>query len=284
MADTDGWAIDADLAIPPLQALGWRVDTVEWRRPGVDWSSYDAVYIGTPWDYPQAPDEFLAVLQQVHASGALLVNELELVKWNIDKTYLADLERRGVPIVPTRWFGGAEELDIAELRKALRAGRIIVKPVVSTNATDTFLLGDGADSATGLRIAERFAGRALMVQPFIESVTSEGEYSLFFIGGELSHSICKTPGQGDFRVQEEHGASIRPVEPEPELVEAGRLAHDAVSPAPTYARCDFVRAADGRFLLMELELIEPSLYLRMHPLAATRFAAAFDARVRAARA
>jgi len=284
MADTDGWAIDADLAIPHLEELGWRVDTVEWRRPRVDWSAYDAVYIGTPWDYPAAPDAFLSVLKGIDASGTRLVNALPLVEWNIEKTYLGDLQRRGARIVPTRWSDPGECLDITAVRAALHSDRVIVKPLVSTKATDTFLLGPDVDAGTRREIAGCFRGRAVMVQPFIEAVTGEGEYSLFFIGGVLSHTIRKTPRQGDFRVQEEHGATLTLVEPEPALVRAATMAHDLVSPAPVYARCDYVRSPAGQFLLMELELIEPSLYLRMHPEAPRRFAAAFDASARAGRA
>jgi hypothetical protein len=118
-----------------------------------------------------------------------------------------------------------------------------------------------------------------MVQPFIESIRTEGEFSLFYFGGALSHAIRKVPKAQDFRVQEEHGASIEAILPDPSLVACADGILALVAPAPVYARCDLVRGPDGRFLLMELELIEPSMYLRMHPEAPQRFARAFDRHV-----
>ena len=119
-----------------------------------------------------------------------------------------------------------------------------------------------------------------MVQPFLSHVITEGEFSLFYFNGKLSHAILKTPKAHDFRVQEEHGGVIRAVEAESELREAGDTALRALDSVPLYARADFVRANHGGgFWLMELELIEPSLYLRMDAEAPERFAQALHERV-----
>jgi glutathione synthase/RimK-type ligase-like ATP-grasp enzyme len=276
MDDTAGWSIDADLGIPPLQSLGWEVDVVPWRSAGIDWATYAAVYVGTPWDYPDAPDAFLAALQNIVDAGPVLANPLPLIRWNLEKTYLRDLQQRGAAIVPTHWFDGLVATDVPRLHELCGTERIIVKPVISTNATDTFLLERQIDAATRDLLLATFSSRPCMVQPFIAAIQDEGEYSLFYIGGELSHTIQKTPRPSDFRVQEEHGASIHAVEPGPELRRTADALLALVQPAPLYARADFVRDADGRFLLMELELIEPSLYLRMHEAAPQRFALAFD--------
>jgi glutathione synthase/RimK-type ligase-like ATP-grasp enzyme len=281
MDSSEGWSIDVDLGIPPLEARGWRVEHVPWRRPGVDWNRYDAVYIGTPWDYPEDVDGFLAVLEAIDASRAVLVNDLSLVRWNVRKTYLRDLAERGADVVPSRWLdrysAGAVECAAAELD----AGRLVLKPVVGTNATHAFLLTREQAAAARETLSTAFGERPLIVQPYVAAIESEGEFSLFYFGDALSHAIRKTPRAGDFRVQEEHGASITAVTPEPRLVRAGDRVLSLVTPRPAYARADFVRGRDGRFLLMELELIEPSMYLRMHPSAPERFAAAFDACVRA---
>lgn len=280
MDSNEGWSIDADLGIPPLEARGWSVELVPWRGRTADWNRYDAVYIGTPWDYPEDVPGFLAVLERIDASRAVLVNALELVRWNLPKTYLRDLEERGADIVPSRW---CDDFDAGELRRLfdeLDTGRVVVKPVVSTNATDTFLLTRDGAAQLERQLATTFHARPFIVQPFVETIRSEGEHSLFYLGGTLSHAIRKVPRAGDFRVQEEHGASIDAVTPEPALVHAGDRIMDLVRPSPVYARCDLVRGTDGRLLLMELELIEPSLYLRMDPAAPERFAAAFDDYVR----
>lgn len=280
MEDTSGWSIDADLAIPSLNALGWDIDTVPWRATGIDWTQYDAVYIGTPWDYPEDPDGFLALLARIEAAGTLVANPLSLVRWNLYKTYLRDLEERGADIVPTAWHDGIGAAQIPGLFDETGSDRIIIKPVVSTNATDTFLLTRGVDAATCEDVAGRFTNRAAMVQPFIPAIQDEGEFSLFYIGGALSHAIRKVPKSRDFRVQEEHGARIDAVRADANLERTGNAVMALVEPQPLYARVDFVRGPDDRLLLMELELIEPSLYLRMEAGAPARFAEAFDAWVR----
>ncbi|HEX6260311.1 MAG TPA: hypothetical protein VFZ51_06625 [Woeseiaceae bacterium] len=276
MQNTEGWSIDTDLAIPPMQALGWSIDTIAWRSPDVDWGRYDAVYIGTPWDYPEDVSHFISVLEQIDRSGAVLVNDVALVRWGIPKTYLRDLEARGAEIVPSLWFDRLSPGQLARLFETLASERLVVKPVVSTNATDTFLLERGRARDAEPVLLEKFSHRAVVVQPFIESIRSDGEYSLFYFGGVCSHATQKIPKSGDFRVQEEHGASVARIEPDASLVGCADRILSLVEPPPVYARCDLVRGADGRYLLMELELIEPSMYLRMHEEAPRRFAIAFD--------
>jgi glutathione synthase/RimK-type ligase-like ATP-grasp enzyme len=164
--------------------------------------------------------------------------------------------------------------DIPAMFDRLQTARLIVKPVVSTNATDTFLLESGSYDESAL--LRTFGKRAFVAQPFIENICSEGEYSLVYFSGTYSHAIRKVPKDRDFRVQEEHGADIRTAEPEPALIDCADRVLRLVEPLPVYARGDFVRGPDGHFLLMELELIEPSMYLRMHADAPRRFAEAFD--------
>lgn len=276
MDNTEGWSIDADLAIEPLNELGWQIDSVPWRTATIDWSVYDAVYVGTPWDYPEDPPLFLAVLKQIQQAGALLINPFVLVRWNLNKSYLRDLEARGAAIVPTIWLDGLESRKLAGLFDRCASERIILKPTISTNATDTFLLTRDVPNELRERLLETFSDRPCMVQPFIAAIQTEGEFSLFYFGGQFSHAIQKRPKPRDFRVQEEHGASITAISPDSDLLATGDSVMSLVEPVPMYARGDFVRDASGSFLLMELELIEPSMYLRMHSAAPKRFAKAFD--------
>ena len=109
MENLAGWAIDAELGFPPLEAMGWQIDSLPWRSEGVDWDLFDAVYIGTPWDYPEDPGRFLQVLDCIDQSAAVLVNDIALVRWTIPKTYLRDLEKEGVAIVPSIWGDTMEE-------------------------------------------------------------------------------------------------------------------------------------------------------------------------------
>ncbi|MBT8069273.1 MAG: hypothetical protein KJO80_02465 [Gammaproteobacteria bacterium] len=276
MDDTEGWSIDAGLCIPHLETLGWRVDWIPWRRPDVNWDSYDLVYTAAPWDYPDNAVEFMQVIEAVAGSTAALVNPAELVRWNVAKTYLRDLQSRGIAIVPSQWYERFVQQDLPAWFERAAARKIIAKPVISANAANTFLLEAPVDAATLHKLEAVFAERAFMVQPFIENIRSEGEFSLFYIDGELSHAIQKIPKSGDFRVQEEHGASIVRVKPGENLRAVADAVLRLVEPAPVYARVDFVRATGDQFLLMELELIEPSMYLRMDESAARRFASALN--------
>jgi hypothetical protein len=278
MDNLAGFVSDDALAYAPLRALGWAVEAVPWRRPAVNWGQFEAVVIRTTWDYQNDPEAFVTVLEQVQRSGAHLENPLELVRWNLAKTYLGDLARRGVLTVPTVWGADLGPVDERAILRLLGTDEVVVKPVVGANADHTYRLRRG--SAAWSEAAAAFQRRAYLAQPFLPGVVAEGEYSLFFFGGDLSHAVLKTPRAGDFRVQEEHGAAIRAVAASDGMLRAGERALAALGRLPLYARVDLVRLGDGNYGLMELELIEPSLYLRMDPGAAQRFARAFDQRLR----
>ena len=275
MDDMGDFVTDFDLSIAPLAELGWQVETVPWRSKP-DWNRFDAVYICTPWDYPQHADEFRQVLDAIEASDAALCNALSTVRWNLDKSYLRDVEARGERIVPSTWHTHFSRDDVADYFTGHRTDTVVLKPNVGGNAVDTFVLHDPVPRGI-LEMLERvFDHRRFLVQPYIASITTEGEYSLFYMNGRYSHAIGKIPAKGDFRVQEEHGAEIRPIEPPPDLREIAARVFSHIEPIPVYGRGDWVRGPDGAFLLMELELIEPSLYLRTDPGAPARFARAFN--------
>ena len=275
MDDISGFVSDAELSFAPMAELGWDVETVPWRSD-VDWDAYELVYICTPWDYQNDVAGFLDVLATIENSSARLVNSLDLVRWNLQKTYLRELEMRGADIVPSRFFERFETARVAACCDAYGSDTIVAKPVVGANADNIFVLTRPLPDDVIAELSRVFADRPFFVQPFVDSVRSEGEYSLFFFGGEYSHAILKKPEPGDFRTQEEHGADILSVEAPTALVETARQVLGVVSPQPVYVRADFVRGAGERFLLMELELIEPALYFRTDPGSAGRFARALS--------
>lgn len=269
------FVIDDDHALGPLAALGWSPEVVSWRQSATPWGRYDAVIIRSTWDYWDDVDGFLRVLAEIDAATRL-ANPLGLVRWNLSKTYLRDLLRRGVAVVPTVWLDRVSSAAVASCFDEFGGNEIVIKPVVGANGVDTFRLGASAGPEDQDEIAATFRGRAAMAQPFMTHVLDEGEFSLFFFNGEYSHAIVKVPAAGEFRSQEERGAEIRAVTPEADLLACGERAIAALRPLPLYARVDFVRDADGDFRVMELELIEPSMYLRTDPRAPARFAAAID--------
>lgn len=274
------YVIDDEYAIEPLGALGWQVSELSWRQTRYAWSEFDLVIIRSTWDYWNDVPAFLDTLEDIDRC-TLLANRLDLVKWNLAKTYMLDLQKKGIGIVPTL-FANALEADFsASYQNRLGTDEIVVKPVVGANGDDAYRVSKSDTPERPASIAARFHNRDCMIQPFMPGILNEGEYSLFFFAGQYSHAILKIPAASEFRSQEERGAEIRPVKPQEKLLKRARQAMDTLSPSPLYARIDFVRFDDD-FLVMELELIEPSLYLRMDPSAPGRFAESIDQWARSA--
>lgn len=279
LSDPADFVIDDDLAHEPMHHRGWQVDTVPWDRQGVDWERYEIVVIRSTWDYQHQPTAFLATLAAIEDSGTRLENSLDIVRWNMQKTYLRDLAARGVPILTTLWREGLAPGELLPLFKEMNSDEVVIKPVLSGTAQGAYRLDSAKAQAQATEIEAYYAGRPLMMQPFQPHVVNEGEYSLFYFNGAYSHCVLKVPKPGDFRVQEEHGGDIRFVIAEPALLEAGKTTMAAIEGEPLYARVDFVRHQGSGFRIMELELVEPALYLRMDPGAPDRFADAIVARV-----
>jgi glutathione synthase/RimK-type ligase-like ATP-grasp enzyme len=276
MADMGNFVSDDALAVMLLRKQGWHVDSLPWDQPA-HWADYDVVVIRSTWDYHERPSHFLAVLAEIEESGTRLFNPLPLVRWNLDKHYLRDLQSWGVPIVPTIYADClASSQDLVAHFQTFDAEELILKPPVNVNAFNTFRVSQTTYEILLPDLLAVFGERPYMAQPFLPAISTEGEYSLIYLNGRFSHAILKTPAGGDFRVQEEHGGLITAVSAEDNLLAAGRRAIQALYPTPLYARVDFVRSASD-FLIMELELIEPSLYLRMHPAAPQRFVDALAA-------
>lgn len=238
---------------PALADLGWNVEFVPWTADR-DWSEFRAVLIRETWDYHFRLPEFLEVVERI-AGQAVLWNALDLVRWNADKSYLLDLADRGVRVVPTVITQGVP-LDAFE--KA-GSGRVVAKPAVSASAYKTFLL-DRAKPTTVKEARVALADTPTLIQPFLSSIQTYGETSLIYFDGVFSHAMRKSPGVGDFRVQEELGGKSVPVTPsEAELSLAVQLL-DSLPRTPLLARVDLVQW-DDQPAVLELELIEPVLFL-----------------------
>lgn len=253
-----------------LEAAGLEPVAETWTDPSVDWSSYDAVLLRSIWDYHRRYLEFTAWLDQLDKAGVKLLNDSDLVRWNSDKRYLLELRERGVAIVPSQVAAGA---CLREVVAGLNGQEIVIKPTVSATARNT--VRGTAGSAELSRAMEELPEDVYLVQPFQPEIQTEGEWSLIFLDGEFSHAVLKHPAAGDYRVQNDFGGTAELLDP-PAAVLAGSteaLAAANTRRPPVYARVDGIVAA-GRYLLMELELIEPYLFLPEAPEANTRFAKA----------
>ena len=262
-----------------LWSLGVKAEPAVWDDASVEWGSFTAVVIRSTWDYHLSPSAYFAWLARLEALGVALWNPAPVVRANADKTYLKDLEAAGVCVVPTFWAARGAKLE--EILAARGWSEAVVKPVVSAGAYRTSRVKRGG-TAGQAALDDALAHSGAMVQPYLPEIAAEGEWSFIFLGGEFSHAVLKTPRAGDFRVQEEHGGAAVRREPLPELLAQAREALIAGPRPCLYARVDGVRRG-GELVVLELELIEPSLYLAHAPGAARRFAEAIKARLSAPR-
>lgn len=267
------------LLIEPMKMFGWTAEEISWRNKIVDWSDYDAVIVRSTWDYQNDAEKFVGVLEKIN-SLSYLENDLNLMKWNMNKNYLFDLEQKGVRIVDTIWEKGFNRGFDIEYFTRLNSDEIIIKPNISANADNTFRLSKENINEHITNLEKIFGSREFMVQPFLKNIIDEGEYSLFYFDGKFSHSVLKKPKENDFRVQEEHGGDIRPNKVSSEMILIGENIIQKLSTIPLYGRVDLVRTKQNELALMELELIEPSLYLNKDTKSPYRLAKAFDERVK----
>jgi glutathione synthase/RimK-type ligase-like ATP-grasp enzyme len=272
---------DDQLLVAALARHGAAVEPVVWSDPDVDWRSYDLIVVRSCWDYFLRPDEFFSWLDRLEAERARVLNPVPLLRWNARKTYLRELESRGVLIVPTRWLARGDTTSVAAIRRETGWTALVVKPSISGSAHDTWRSFAGDEPRDDVRLREMTARGEVLVQPLLEEIAAAGEWSVVFLDGVFSHAVLKRSRDGDFRVQIEHGGTFGPIEPPADVVE--QAAH-ALHAAPLdgaralYARVDGC-VIDGRFVLMELELIEPFLFLGTSMAAAQRLADAMVARM-----
>jgi glutathione synthase/RimK-type ligase-like ATP-grasp enzyme len=259
------------LVLPHLESAGVDARFVDWRDPAVDITQFDLVVLRTCWDYHLRIAEFLNWLPQVACTVPVL-NTLETVLWNHSKFYLQELEAQGIEIAPTV-FVAHESLGSADRERILGWQKIVVKPAVSATAHNTWL-AESKSFFQGNEPAQKMQGPYL-VQQFVPEVVTNGEISFIYIDGAYSHAVLKRPAAGDFRVQKDFGGSAKLLHPPAALLSR---ANEIAATVPyvrdsLYCRIDAVEK-DGRLLLMELELIEPELFLGLANGAAESLAAA----------
>ena len=261
-ADYADLKVDDELLGEALEARGVAAAAVIWDRGEDEVGGFDACLIRSTWDYHEKHREFLAWARRVEAAMPLW-NPAEVVEWNSNKTYLRELSERGVRIVPTVWVERGQRPDLREVLAARRWEEAVIKPVVDLGARNLSRVRAGATGQEALtRILDRHDA---MVQPFLPSLEEQGELSLVYVAGRFTHAVRKRPAPGDFRVQSIWGGSVERADPAPEHVELAERALSQLDPTPLYARADLVSGLDGDPCLIELELIEPNLYLSTHP-------------------
>lgn len=254
-----------------LAELGITSKRGAWSDTEVGWSDFRLAVIRTTWDYFDRYAEFTAWLERVRHE-VLLCNSYSTLAWNMDKHYLADLKARGVPIVRSRFIERGTQARLDELLVETGWPEAVLKPCVSGGARHTYRVS--RENAAQLQpvLDDLTRREAMLLQPFEPSITTVGEDTLMMFGGHYTHAIRKRAKPGDFRVQDDHGGSVERYKPTAAQIELAETAIAACDPVPTYGRVDMVMDGEGRNAVMELELVEPELWLRFHPSAAVEFA------------
>jgi hypothetical protein len=247
----------------PLERKGMAVEGPSWTDAG-DLARFDMVLPLKVWGYHRAGRRWQEQVTRWEEAGVNLRNPATVLRWNANKSYLGRLAERGAPVTPTLY---ADAISLELLHQAAErfgTDRLIAKPQVSATAYQTIRWSPGQPLDGG-------PAGAAMVQPYLPAVEETGEVSLIYFGGAFSHAIRKLPEGGDFRVQPEYGADIRAHAPSEDERLAAEAVLAAVDEQLLYARVDLVRDLDERPVLMELELVEPDLYLGHDAGAADRF-------------
>ncbi|HEV7379044.1 MAG TPA: hypothetical protein VGN64_04575 [Dyadobacter sp.] len=263
--------------LPFLQNKGLDIQAEIWEDPNVNWQAYDVAVLRMPWDYHQKFERFQNWLDQIESLGIKLLNSYQTVRWNIDKHYLKEIIDAGFDVIPSVYLEKEWDGNFSDLFNTLKSDQIIVKPCVSGGSRNTFKL----NAETAVHHADEIVGLlqdgAYIAQPFMKEI-EDGEWSFTFFNSRYSHTILKKPKTGDFRVQQFFGGTIDQMQPEQALVDRAASYLSAFADDTLYARVDGVMV-DGRFVLMELELVEPFLYLAYAPDAPENFYRALQERI-----
>ena len=253
-------AFEHDLQLTALcEGLGTRaeVTAIDWRAPLDELTRFDLAILGTPWDYTEAKDEFIARLEALEAAGMVVANPSAVVRWNADKLYLRDLAARGAVSIPTLWPEAPNAQDVTAAFDTFDTDRVVVKRRVGAGAIgqDSFTRGD--PRLTGWSMAQ-----PALIQPFLPAIQREGELSFIFVSGQFSHALIKRAAGEDYRIQSLYGGTEVALDPSPadRAAAAGIMAMLPFDQPPLYARIDMIRLTSGTLAVIEAELIEPYLY------------------------
>ncbi len=279
-ADLTGYVTDENFLEDAFKAKGYSVEMRPWTD-NVNWSEYSAAIIRTTWDYTKNPEKFFDTLEKIEHAGCKVMNAPSVVRWNLNKAYLKELEKKGIDIIPTEVFfappkGTEIPGEVLERIESFHSPKLAIKPCIGANAEGLRVMQKANVREDLKKLEAKPCG--WLIQPFQEEILG-GEISFHFFNKKFSHAILKVPKENDFRVQEEHGGIITSYQPSLDQAAAAKKVLDSIDSPLLYARVDMVKTKQG-MLLMEVELIEPALYFRMDKDAAARFVVAYEEFVR----
>ncbi len=253
-----------NLLLHGFHMQGFEAQSVVWNHSDIDWDQFDVALIRSTWDYLDEQEQFLHVLSQIEDSSCRLFNPLAAVRWNIDKRYLFDLEKWGLPIIPTYLASHVEIDTLHRLFVEAQVQTVILKPTIGLGGSHSYRVPVDGLHHTLTALSANQPQREYLIQPFIEGIVTEGEWSFIYFNRQLSHVLLKKPAPNDYRVQGIYGGTVQSVEP---------LAHDLLQAEAViaklpfdilYARLDFVRVG-SHLSVIEIELIEPIFSFNLVP-------------------
>lgn len=254
-----------------LEQLGLKTLRLAWDDMFFDWSTTKAILFRSTWDYFDRFDEFSEWLERV-SSETLLLNSEKIIRWNIDKHYLLDLQEKGIHIAESHFIEKGSKVTLAQLHDILNWNETVLKPCISGAARHTYKLSSEILNEHEKLFQELIANEAMMLQPYQYNIVKKGEISMVLFNGTFSHAILKQAKAGDFRVQDDFGGSIEDYSPTEQEIAFAETSVFACPELPIYARVDIFEDNNGGIALSELELIEPELWFRRHKKAALALA------------
>lgn len=247
-----------------LKQKGLDIEKVIWNDVNINWEDYSLAILKSPWDYFDLVKDFYIWLDLLATKKVKLLNPIDVVKWNSDKRYLKEIEAAGLKITPSIFIHKNENVKLEDFFEKFNSNKLIIKPCISGGAKNTFKVTvdqvDEINQKLNLLVQEE----DFIIQPFLPEIVEDGEWSFIFFNGIYSHSLVKRAKPGDFRVQPAHGGSVHPQKPGNDLIAVAQQYVDLFAKNCLYARVDGT-LVNGEFLLMELELIEPFLFLNTDP-------------------
>ena len=243
-----------------LKSKGYRITKEIWNDASIKWEEYELVILKSPWDYFDLIEDFYTWLAKLENLNVRLLNPIHIIKWNADKHYLQEIEKSGLKITPSIFIAKGDQINLVSYFEFFNTNQLIIKPCVSGGSKNTFkVTSTNVDEVTAI-LTELIKNEDFIIQPFLKEIEEQGEWSFLFFNGKFSHAVLKKAKKGDFRVQASFGGTVHHQVPPSNYLNSAQLYVNQFAKDCLYTRVDGT-IINGEFYLMELELIEPFLFL-----------------------
>lgn len=268
--DKPDFAPDDQYLVQYLQKKNIQITPVVWDDPAVDWLAWDAVIIRSTWDYYKRSSEFAAWLNHMEDSGCKIFNPINVMRWNMNKKYFLRFSEEGILLPSFEFLSQHTSVALHQLMNKNQWKKAVVKPAISAGSFNTWVTTNESAVADQPTISSQVCNGDIIVQKFMDEILTEGELSLLFFNKEFSHAVRKNAKPGDFRIQTQFGGTVTPITPDEKVLRQATDIVNRIKEPLLYARVDGIES-QGNFYLMELELIEPVLYVNNNDQACENF-------------